>query len=348
MKNIHKKNFASDNYAGMHPDILQAIASVNEHAQKAYGDDDYTAAAVELFKQQFGSDIDVYFVVNGTAANILGLSAVLKPYQAVLCSQVAHINVDECGAFEKYTGSKLLTITTTDGKITVDDIKTKLFDCGNQHRVQPKIVSISQSTELGTLYSQEEIKNITEFAHAHNMLVHMDGARLSNAAASLNLSLSALTRDVGIDIVSFGGTKDGMMFGEAVIFFDKKLSEDFKYIRKQGMQLISKMRFIAAQFIALLSNDLWRRNAHHANAMAQLLHAEIKKNSEIVISRPVQSNAVFAYVDARLIVALQEKYYFYVWDEATHEVRWMTSFNTTEQDVFDFVADIKQNTQSLY
>lgn len=340
---MHKKNFASDNYAGMHPDILQAIIAANEHAQRAYGDDDYTAAAIALFKQQFGSDIDVYFVVNGTAANILGLSAVLKPYQSVICSQVAHINVDECGAFEKYTGSKLLTIPTADGKIMVEDIKNKLFDCGNQHRVQPKIISMSQSTELGTLYSQEEIKNITEFAHAHNMLVHMDGARLANAAASLNLSLSALTRDVGIDIVSFGGTKDGMMFGEAVIFFDKKVSEDFKYIRKQGMQLISKMRFISAQFIALLSNDLWKRNAQHANAMAQLLHAEIKKIPEIKISRPVQANAVFVYVEPRLIVALQEKYYFYVWDEVTHEVRWMTSFNTTEQDIFDFVADIKQN-----
>lgn len=337
-----KKSFASDNYAGIHPEILKAIADANQSHDTAYGADLYTQKAVELFKQQFGKNVDVYFVLTGTAANVLGLSALLKPYQAIICAETAHINVDEAGAPEKYTGSKLLTVKTSDGKLTVEDIKKQLSGVGDQHKVQPKIVSITQSTELGTLYTPEEVKRITVFAHANGLYVHMDGARICNAAAALNVSLAALTKDVGIDVLSFGGTKNGMMLGEAVIFFNKEISGDFKYIRKQGMQLASKMRFISAQFIALLSHDLWKKNAQHANAMAQFLSKEVKTISAIKISRDVQVNAVFAYVDPKIIPLLQEKYGFYVWDEAMSEVRWMTSFDTTEEDIAEFVAFIKQ------
>lgn len=342
------KGFASDNYAGVHPQILNAISEANKGHSKAYGGDSYTQEAIALFKRHFGDDIDVYFVCNGTAANVLGLNTVLKSYQGVICAESAHINVDECGAPEKYTGSKLLTVPTKDGKLTVESIKKFLIDKGDQHKVQPKIVSIAQSTEMATVYTQEEIKKITDFAHAHDLLVHMDGARLSNAVASLKTNLAAITKEVGIDILSFGGTKDGMMIGDAVIFFDKELSKDFPYIRKQGMQLMSKMRFISAQFIALLSDDLWLKNAQHANDMAQLLANEIKKVPQIKISKEVQANAVFAYVDSKLIPVLQEKYFFYVWDDATSEVRWMTSWDTTPEDIQDFVAFIKSQVKVFF
>ncbi|MCL4361817.1 low specificity L-threonine aldolase [Candidatus Dependentiae bacterium] len=339
---MNKKSFASDNYAGIHPDILQAIIDANQGHSKAYGGDIYTHKAIDLFKKHFGENIDVYFTLTGTAANVLGLSSLLNPYQAIICAETAHINTDEAGAFEKYTGSKLITVKTDNGKITVDDIKNQLFAIGNQHKVQPKAISITQGTELGTLYTPEEIKKISNFAHANNLYLHMDGARLCNAAAALNVPLSVLTKDVGIDLLSFGGTKDGMMFGEAVIFFNNNLSKDFKYIRKQGMQLLSKMRFISAQFIALLSNDLWKKNAQHANSLAKFLKKEVEKIPEIKISREVQANAVFAYVDPKIIPLLQEKYSFYVWDEITSEVRWMTSFDTTKEDILEFVAFIKE------
>jgi threonine aldolase len=337
-----KKSFASDNYAGIHPDILQAIVHANIGHEKAYSDDTYTQQAIELFKQQFGNDIAVYFVLTGTAANVLGLSTLLKPYQAIICPESAHINVDESGAPENYLGSKLLTIKTTDGKLTVDDIKDQLYLINDQHKVQPKVISITQGTELGTLYSPEEIKKLTHFAHQNELYVHMDGARLCNAAASLEMTLAQLTTDVGIDVLSFGGTKNGMMIGEAVIFFNKDLAKDFKYIRKQGMQLASKSRFIAAQFIALLSNDLWLKNAQNANNMAQLLAKEVAKIPSIRISQPIQANAVFAIIDPQLIPLLQEQYYFYIWNEQTSEVRWMTSFDTTEQNILDFVTFIKE------
>jgi threonine aldolase len=336
------KGFASDNYAGIHPSILKAINRANVGHSKAYGNDTYTEEAVQLFKQQFGQDADVYFVCNGTAANVLSLSALAKSYQAILCAESAHINVDECGAAEKYIGCKLITVPTTDGKLTVESIKNHVAHIGDQHKVQPKVISIAQSTELGTIYTPAEIKEITDFAHANNLYIHMDGARLSNAAARLNSSLAAITRDVGIDVLCFGGTKDGMMLGEAVIFFNKELSKEFQYIRKQGMQLVSKMRFISAQFTALLTDNLWLKNAQHANAMAQLLATQVAQIPQIKLSKQVQSNAVFAYVNPKLIPILQEKYYFYVWDEATSEVRWMTSWDTTQEDILNFVAYIKK------
>lgn len=345
---MERKSFASDNYAGIHPEILQAIHDANGGHSKAYGNDLYTHQAVELFKKNFGEAVDVYFVLTGTAANVLSIQALLKSHQAVICAETAHINVDECGAPEKYTGCKLLTVPTLDGKLTIKNIKNHFLSIDDQHKVQPKMISITQATELGTVYTPDEIREITEFAHAHDLYVHMDGARLCNAAASLNTELADLTKDVGIDVLSFGGTKDGMMLGEAVLFFNPELSKDFKYIRKQGMQLASKMRFIATQFIALLSNDLWFKNAQHANNMAKLLAEQIKNIPHIKISRDVQANAVFAYVEPNVISLLQEKYDFYVWDEVTSEVRWMTSFDTTKEDVVDFVSYIKEVSQYSY
>ena len=336
-----KKSFASDNHAGVHPAILQAIIDANIGHEKAYGQDSYTKKAIELFKKHFGQDIAVYLVLTGTAANVLGMSALLKPYQAILCPETAHINNDEAGAPERYTGSKILPVKTTDGKLTVGALKDQLNLIGVQHKVQPKIISISQATELGTVYTPEEIKKLTDFAHKNNLYVHMDGARLCNAAARLNKTLAQLTKDVGIDLLAFGGTKDGMMIGEAVLFFNKELAKDFQYIRKQGMQLASKSRFIAAQFIPFLSNDLWLKNAQHANNMATLLAEEMNKIPDIKTSRPVHANAVFAYIDPALIPLLQERYFFYVWNAATSEVRLMTSFDTTKEDVLDFVEYIK-------
>jgi threonine aldolase len=339
---MNKRSFASDNYAGIHEDILNSIINANKGHVAAYGEDEYTKKAINVIKDHFGADIDVYFVVNGTAANVLGLSSLLRPYQSIICAESAHINVDEAGAIENYTGSKLLTIQTITGKITIHDIENQLSIIGNQHKSQPKVISITQATELGTLYTLQEIKNITDFAHAHGMYVHMDGARLSNAAATLNVSLVELTRNVGIDLLSFGGTKNGMMFGDAIIFFNRNMATDFKYICKQGMQLISKMRFIAAQFIALLSNNLWLKNALHANEMAKFLEKLITEIPQIKISRPVCVNAVFAYVNPAYIPVLQKKYSFYVWNENTGEVRWMTSFDTSQEDVIEFTEYIKQ------
>lgn len=335
------RSFASDNYAGIHPEILKAIQDSNKGHCKAYGDDAYTQKAIELFKQHFGKNTDVYFVLTGTAANVLGLHTILKPYQAIICAETAHINVDECGALEHYAGSKLLTAPTTDGKLTIEKIQRLLSSIENPHRVQPKVISITQCTELGTVYTQEEIRKITEFAHANGLYVHMDGARLCNAAANLNTTLAAITTDVGIDVLSFGGTKGGMMIGEAILFFNKELSKEFQYIRKQGMQLASKMRFISAQFIALLSNDLWKQNATHANVMAKRLADEVRKIPQVKISKDVQTNAVFAHVDPKIIARLQEKYFFYVWNEETSEVRWMTSWDTTQEDIMSFVSNFQ-------
>ncbi len=339
---MHKKSFASDNYAGIHPKVLQAIIDANVGDCPAYGDDTWTEQATQLCKQHFGKDSAVYFVTTGTAANVLGLHAIMKPHQAIICADTAHIQVDECGATENYLGSKLLTVQTGTGKLTVDQLRPFLSAIDNQHQVQPKVISLSQPTELGTVYSLEELKRITDFAHSHDMLVHMDGARLSNAVAFLGSTLEEVTRGCDIDVLSFGGTKNGMMFGEAVVFFNSQMAVDFKYIRKQGMQLLSKMRFISAQFNALLSDSLWLDNARHANEMGQLLVRELQSIDEIDLAYPVQTNAVFARLDRKYIKALQKEYRFYVWNEATDEVRWMTSYNTQPDDIHDFVKCTKK------
>ncbi len=336
------RGFASDNNAGVHPEILKAIYSVNEGHCIAYGDDPYTKEAVEKFKKYFGNNIDIYFVFNGTAANVLAIKTITKSYNSVICSDIAHLHVDECGAPEKYTGCKLLTVNSPDGKLTIDGIKSHLHGFGFEHHAQPKVLSITQSTEMGTVYQPGEIKEIVKLAHEYGLFVHMDGARIANAAASLDCTLREITLDAGTDVLSFGGTKNGMMFGEAVIFFNPQLSKDFKYIRKQGMQLGSKMRFISAQFSALLKDDLWLKNAQHANKMAKYLEENVRNISQISITQPVEANAVFAIVPPQYIPPLQEKFFFYVWNESTSEVRWMTAYDTTYKDVDNFCLHLEK------
>ncbi len=333
--------FASDNSSGVHPEFLKAMAKVNQGHVIGYGDDIYTKSAIAEFKTHFGKDIEVFFTFLGTGANVLGLSALTNPYSAILCAETAHIFEDECGAVERFGGAKLIPIETKNGKLTVDLIKPHIRGIGMEHHSQAKVISITQVTELGTLYTVDEIKTITNFAHQNNLLVHMDGARISNAAVSLDLPFKAFTKDAGIDILSFGGTKNGMMYGEAVIFFDTRLSKDFKYIRKQGMQLASKMRYISAQFESFLKNDLWKKLAEHANAMAQLLTKEIESIPEISLSQKVEGNGLFIKIPKPLAHKLQEKHYFYDWDEAKDIYRWMCSWDTTEQDIKDFINEIK-------
>jgi threonine aldolase len=330
------RSFASDNNAGIHPKILQAIAAANRGHVVGYGDDRYTEAAVRKFKQHFGADIEVFIVFNGTAANCLGLKSLTKSFHAVICAEAAHICTDECGAPEKFTGCKLIPIPTNDGKLTVESVSHACHGIGDQHHVQPRVISITQATEMGTVYTPREIRELARFAHERDMFLHMDGARIANAAVSLGLNLREATRDSGVDILSFGGTKNGAMGAEAVIFFNKKFSRDFLYLRKQGMQLASKMRFISAQFDALLSNNLWRKNAEHANRMAQLLQKEISNIPNVKIVYKVEANGVFAQIPRAAIAELQKRYFFYVWDEDRSLVRWMCSFDTTEQDVKQF------------
>jgi len=339
---MNKRSFASDNNAGVHPEIIKAIKAANEGHVIAYGDDPITARAVKLFQKHFGPDIAVYFVFGGTGANVLGLKAITRSHQAIICAETAHVNVDECGAPENFTGCKLLAIPTSDGKLRVEQIKPLLHGIGVEHHVQPAVISISQATEMGTVYTKKELKTLALFAHEHGMLLHVDGARLSNAAVSLETSLKEITADVGVDVLSFGGTKNGMMYGEAVVFFKPKLASEFKYIRKQGMQLSSKMRFISAQFEAMLSGNLWRRGPEHANRMARLLAGELAKLSQIKITQPVEANGVFTVIPKKYIPALQKKYFFYVWNEEISEVRLMASFDTSEDDVRDFVKFVRK------
>jgi threonine aldolase len=336
------RSFASDNNAGVHPKVMAAIAAANDGHVIAYGDDPYTERAVNKFRDQFGKDAEIYFVFGGTGANVLGLKAATQPHHAIICAATAHINVDECGAPEKFTGCKLLSVSTPDGKLRVDQIKPLLHEVGFEHHVQPRVISVAQATEMGTVYTSAELKALSSFAHQNGMVLHVDGARIANAAAGLNLKLKAITKDAGVDILSFGGAKNGMMYGEAVVFFDRNLAKDFKYIRKQGTHLPSKMRFVSAQFEALLTKDLWRENAQHANHMAQLLADELRKIPQIKITQKVEANGVFALVPKKYVPLLQKKYFFYVWNEETSEVRFMTSFDTTEEDIADFVGLVRK------
>jgi threonine aldolase len=341
----HIRGFASDNNAGVHPDIMEAIIKANQGHAIAYGGDVCTQRAVAKFKEHFGPDVDVFFVFIGTAANVLGLRAATQSFNSIICANTAHINVDESTAPEKFTGCRLVPVQTPDGKLTVKLIQPHVHGFGFEHHAQPGVISITQSTEMGTLYTPDEIKDITSFAHDNNMLVHVDGARLANAAVSLGLSFKEITGDCGVDVLSFGGTKNGLMYGEAIIFFNRELSDNFKYIRKQGMQLASKMRFIAAQFEAYLSNNLWAKNALHSNKMATLLFQALKDIKEIKITQKVQANSVFAIVPKQLVPVLQEEYFFYTWDDEKSEVRWMTSFDTKEEDIEDFVKLIREKTE---
>jgi len=331
------KGFASDNYSGAHKNIIEAITKANIDHAGAYGNDIYTKRAIKKFEEFFGNNIDVYFVYSGTGANVLSLKTVTNSFNAIICADVAHINVDETGAPEHYTGCKLLTVPTTDGKITVDGIKKHMHRINDEHFAQPKIISITQPTELGTLYSVDEITAISNYAKKHNLLLHMDGARISNAAVALNLKFKEFTIDLGVDILSFGGTKNGLLFGEAVIFFNPDLSENFKYFRKQAMQLASKMRFISAQFEALLTNKLWEENAKQANKMAQYLYKKLSNIEVVKVTQKVETNGVFAIMPRELAIELQEKTPFYFWDEEKSEVRFMLSFDNTTEEVDSFI-----------
>lgn len=340
-----KRTFASDNYAGVHPEVMAALARVNSDHASSYGTDQCTERTVQLFKNYFGDDAEVFFVYNGTAANTLGLSAVTKSYHAVICSSLAHINVDESTAPEKFTGCKLITIDAHDCKLAPEQIEARIQRIGDQHHPQAKVISISQSTEYGTVYTIDEVRAISAVAKKHNLYLHMDGSRISNAAVSLNAEFRSFTRDAGVDVLSFGGTKNGMMFGEAVIFFNKTIAEDFQYIRKQGMQLHSKMRFIAAQFEAMLTNDLWRRNAAHANNMAKKL-ARVIQDAGGKITQQVDANGVFALLPPDAIAPLQEERFFYIWNDVTNEVRLMCSYETSEEDIQRFSERMRKLVRS--
>lgn len=341
------KGFASDNNSGVHPLIFRAMEAANSGHVVGYGNDVYTQGAVQLFREKFGTGTEVYFVFNGTGANVLGLSSATRSYHSVICAETAHIQEDECGAPEKFTGCKLLPVEPVNGKLVPERIIPHLKGFDFEHHSQPGIISISQATEMGTVYTREEIKTLAELAHSHNMYLHMDGARIANAAVSLGLEFREFTRDCGVDILSFGGTKNGMMMGEAVLFFNPVLSKNTKYLRKQSMQLYSKMRFTGAQFTAYFENDLWKTTAGHANKMARLLASALENIHEVKITMPVEANGVFAIVPPEIIAPLQEKFFFYIWNETLHEVRWMTSFDTTEEEIHDFVALIRELTGTL-
>jgi threonine aldolase len=336
--------FASDNYAGVHPEIMDALFRANKGHAPSYGADEYTQRAIEKFKSFFGDDIEVSFVYNGTGANILGLQSLTLPFHSIFCSELAHINVDESTGPEKFLGCKLVPVPTKDGKIYPQDIEEKIIRIDDQHHPQARVISISQTTEYATVYTVDEIKAISAVAKKYKMFLHMDGSRISNAAVSLKKDFRSFTRDAGVDVLSFGGTKNGMMFGEAVVFFNPDLARYSKFVRKQGMQLHSKMRFIGAQFEALLSDELWKRNATHANAMAQLLAKEMKQISRVSLTQKVEANGIFALIPPEAITDLQKEHFFYIWNDKTNEIRLMCSFDTTENDVRNFAKKLKELT----
>ncbi len=337
-----RRGFGSDNHSGISPEIMEAIASANVDHALAYGDDEYCERAVGLLRKEFGAEAGVYFVFNGTGANVLNIDAMCRSHHAVVCAETAHINVDECGAPQRIVGCRLLTVPTPDGKLTPELVKTQLHGFGFEHHSQPRAISITQPTELGTLYTLDEIRALAALAHSHGMYLHMDGARLANAAVALNCSFRQLTTDCGVDCLSFGGTKNGMMIGESAIILNPVLDADLKYRRKQMAQLSSKMRFMAAQFEAYLTTGLWRRNAEHSNRMAQLLFQSLREVPEAKVVYPVQANSVFVQLPNKVWNALLADYFFYCWDEATDVVRWMCSFDTTEEDIHSLVAALKR------
>lgn len=336
------RGFASDNYAGIHPEVLAAIAAANEGHQVAYGEDLYTTRLQDVMAEHFGRDVEAFCVFNGTGANVLALQSMLPPWGAVVCAETAHVNTDENGAPERVAGIKLLTVPTPDGRLTPELVDRQAWGWGDEHRAQPLVVSITQTTELGTCYTPEQVAAICAHAHERGMRVHMDGARIANAAASLDLPLRAFTTDVGVDVVSFGGTKNGALAAEAVVVLDPEASTGLTYLRKMNMQLASKMRFASAQLLALLEGDLWLRSAHHANAMAQRLRDAVTDLPGVQVVRPVESNAVFATLPDGVADRLRERFRFYDWDEATGEVRWMCAFDTTESDVDAFAAALRE------
>lgn len=336
------RNFASDNYAGALPEAIEAIAAVNHGAAISYGADPVTARLQALVREHFGAAAHAFPVFNGSGANIVSLRALLRPWQGVVCAETAHLNVDECGAPEAIGGIKLLTVATPDGKLTPDLVMSRIVRIGDEHAVQPGAVSLTQSSELGTVYTAAELRAIADLAHAHGMLVHVDGSRLANAAVALDVPLRAISTDVGADIVSFGGTKNGLVLGEAVIVLREELAGALPYLRKQTLQLASKMRFVSAQLEALLTDDLYRRAAAHANAMAARLGEGVAAIDGVRLTQKVQANGVFAILPPGAAAALQERFRFYTWDEHTGEVRWMCAWDTRAEEVDEFVAAIAE------
>lgn len=333
-----QRHFASDNYAGVHPEVLSAIAEANGGHESSYGADAYTARLQEVIRDHFGGSAEAFPVFNGTGANVVALTSMLPRWGAAITAGSAHVNTDENGAPERVSGIKLLTVGTTDGKLTPELIDRQAGGRGDEHRAQPLVVSVTQSTELGTVYTPDELRAVCDHAHSLGMRVHLDGARLANAAASLGVPLRALTTDAGVDVVSFGGTKNGMLFGEAVVVLTPEASAGIPFIRKYTMQLPSKMRFVSAQLLALLEGGLWLRSAEHANAMAARLRSQLEGVS---FTQPTQANALFAVVTPDAAAHLRERHHFYDWDSATGEVRWMTAWDTTENDVDAFARDIR-------
>jgi len=339
-------DFASDNHAGVHPEVLEAIAAANAGHAGSYGADPWTERAAGLITELFGADSRAFFVFNGTGANVASIAALARPHEAVICTDVAHMHVDECGAPEQLAHVKLLPVAAPEGKLTADDVRRWESKRGDEHHVQPRVVSITQATELGTVYRPDEIGAIADAAHALDMYLHVDGSRLANAAASLDASLAELTTEAGVDVVSFGGTKNGLLFGEAVVFTRAELARDFEFTRKRLGQLASKMRFVSAQFDALLSDDLWLRSARHANAMAARLSEAVSSIDGVEVLYPVQANGVFARLPRpaidHLLAELPGEHPFYIWDDESNEVRWMCAWDTTEADVDSFVERIEQ------
>jgi len=335
------RGFGSDNYAGAHPEVIAAITGANGGHQIAYGEDVYSAKLQHVMKQHFGEPAQTFPVFNGTGANVTALTSLLPRWGAVVVTSTAHLHTDENGAPERISGLKLLTVATPDGKLTPDLIDQEAWGWGDEHRAQPLAVSITQSTELGTVYAPAEVRAIADHAHERGMALHMDGARISNAAASLGVSLREITTDVGVDILSFGGTKNGLLYGEAIVVLDPARSDGLIYLRKLNMQLASKMRFVSAQLIALLTDDLWLRSASHANAMAGKLRAALEGEPGIRFTQATQANAVFAILSPAVTEALHQNFRFYDWNPMTGEVRWMTAFDTTASDIDAFASAIK-------
>ncbi len=347
MSDVRPRGFASDNSAGVHPSVLTAIAAVNDGHTLAYGHDPYTQEIERRVAAQFGDRAQAFFVFNGSAANVLSLRAACRPWQGAICAESAHVNTDECGALESVAGIKLLPVPAPGGKLTPELTERFIDRIDDEHVVQPRVLTVSQSTELGTLYAPDELRELAEFAHGHGLVLHVDGSRLSNAAAALGGSLAEASTAAGADIVSFGGTKNGLLGGEAVVFTEPELADGFLFLRKLTLQLASKMRFVAAQFDAYLTDDLWRRNAAHANAMATRLYDAVADIDGVRVTRAPQANVVFATLPVETIASLQDEFAFYTWDERASEVRWMCSWDTTEADVDAFAAAVRRQVSQL-
>ncbi len=336
------RSFASDNNSGVHPLIMDALSKANADHAVGYGDDPWTAAATAKIKEVFGATASPYFVFNGTGANSVALQAVTRSFHSILCAQTAHIYVDECGAPARMTGCSLTAIPTPDGKLTPGLILPHLHNFGVCHHSQPKVVYISQVSELGTVYTIDEVRAIADLLHAHDMYLHMDGARLANACAYLHCSMKALTVDAGVDVLSFGGTKNGMMMGEAVIAFHPEIAENLIYFRKQSAQLASKMRYLSAQFIPYLDNNLWLDNAARANESALKVAALLQSYPQIRFTQKIESNQLFFTIPPEALKQLQDTYFFYMWNEAANEARFVTSWDTSDEDIAGLATVLKR------